>query len=252
VADLHEMVEFLDTLLDIEAVADYAGAYNGLQVDGRQPIERVCVATDACQATIDATIESGAQLLVVHHGLFWGEPLPLTGPAYRRIKALVEHDVAVYSAHLPLDMHPEIGNNALLAQALGLIPEGTFGEHGDSAHVGVWAAADLSLDALAVLLEQVCGAPPHVIGGGPDHVRRLGIVTGAGSSMLEAAHSEGLDTLVTGEGPHHTYHQTLELGMNLVYAGHYATETWGVRALGERLAERFGVEWSFLDVPTGL
>ncbi len=251
-ADLHEMVEFMDALLEIEAAPDYPGAYNGLQVDGRQPVERVCVATDACQATIDATIESGAQLLVVHHGLFWGEPLPLTGPAYRRIKALVEHDVAVYSAHLPLDTHPELGNNALLAQALGLTSEGTFGAIGDFVNVGVWAAADLSLEALSVLLEKVCGAPPHVIGGGPDHVRRVGIVTGAGSSMLEAAHSEGLDTLVSGEGPHHTYHQALELGMNLIYAGHYATETLGVRALGERLAERFGVEWSFLDVPTGL
>ncbi|MEE9208348.1 MAG: Nif3-like dinuclear metal center hexameric protein [Gemmatimonadota bacterium] len=251
-ADLHEMVEYLDALLEIEAASDYPGAYNGLQVDGRQPIERVCVATDACQATIDATIESEAQLLVVHHGLFWGEPLPLTGPAYRRIKALVEHDVAVYSAHLPLDTHPELGNNALLAQALGLTPEGTFGTRGDFVNVGVWAAADLSLDALSVLLKEVCGAPPHVIGGGPDHVRRVGIVTGAGSSMLEAARSEGLDTLVTGEGPHHTYHQALELGMNLIYAGHYATETLGVRALGERLAERFGVEWSFLEVPTGL
>ena len=251
-ADLREVVEFLDDYLDVRRVPDYPGAWNGLQVDCRSPIETVCVATDACQATIEETAREGSQLLFVHHGLFWGEPLPVTGRSYRRLKALLDADMALYSAHLPLDIHPEVGNNVRFARELGLVTEGTFGEWSDLEGLGVWAATDLPLGEFVAKVETACGAAPKVIRGGPGHVRRVGVATGAAGSLIEQAHEKGLDTFVTGEGNHHTYHEATEIGLNVVYAGHYATETAGVRAVGDLLAERYGMECRFLDHPTGM
>jgi dinuclear metal center YbgI/SA1388 family protein len=251
-ADLREVVEWLDGFLAIDAAPDYPGAFNGLQVESRSPIEKVVAATDATLETILAAAEERAQLLFVHHGLFWGEPLPLVGVSYRRIRALIDSDVALYSAHLPLDVHPEVGNNVLLADALDLTVEGRFGMWNDQVEVGVWTAADLPLPALAERVEAVCGAAPRVVAGGPAHVRRIGIVTGGGASLIRGAHEQGLDTLLTGEGSHHNYHDAMELGLNLVLAGHYATETFGVRAVVQRIEREFGVESSFLDRPTGL
>jgi dinuclear metal center YbgI/SA1388 family protein len=251
-ADLHELVEWLDDFLAIDAVPDYPGAFNGLQVESRSPIEKVVAATDATLETIQAAVEERAQMLLVHHGLFWGDPLPLVGVSYRRIRALIDADTALYSAHLPLDVHPEIGNSVLLAEALGLTVEGRFGLWNGEVEVGVWAAADLPLAAMAERVTAVCGVTPHVVAGGPAHVRRIGIVTGGGASLIRAAHEDGLDTFLTGEGSHHNYHEAMELGLNLVLAGHYATETFGVRAAVERIRQEFGVESSFLDRPTGL
>jgi len=251
-AELSEVVEFLDDYLSIDAIEDYPGAWNGLQVSCRVPVERICAATDACQATIEGAAAAGAQFLLAHHGLFWSDPLPLTGRAYRRVRALVEADLAVYAAHLPLDVHPVVGNNVLLAQALELDVEGRFGKIRSVEGLGVWSATDLSLNALMVRVEAACGCAPRLIGGGPTHVRRVGIVSGGGGAMLFQAAKAGLDTLITGEGNHHTYHDALECGLNLIYAGHYATETFGVRELARVVGERFDVEWDFLDQPTGL
>ncbi|MCL7970888.1 MAG: Nif3-like dinuclear metal center hexameric protein [marine benthic group bacterium] len=251
-ADLREIAEYLDDVLDVHRIPDYPSAWNGLQVHCRSPIESIRVATDACQATIDEAAGDRAQLLIVHHGLFWTDPLPVTGRSYRRLKALMDADMALYSAHLPLDIHPEFGNNVLLAAALGLETEGTFGRWSELEGMGVWATADVALDEILSRVEGACGTEPFAIRGGPDHVRRVGVATGGAAALMEQAHQEGLDTLVTGEGNHHTYHQAMETGLNVVYAGHYATETFGVRALGERLAERYGLEYGFLDHPTGL
>lgn len=250
-AELKEIVEYLDEFLRIREIEDYPGALNGLQVENRSPVEKLAGAVDACQVTIDLTAEAGAQLLLVHHGLFWGDPRALVGPDYRRIRALVEADIAVYGAHLPLDVHPEVGNNVLLAAALDLAPEGRFGRHRSLEGIGVWAAADLSRAELVGRLREACGTEPRVIPGGPTHVRRLGIVTGGAASLIGEAHREGLDTFITGEGAHHTFHQATELGLNVIYAGHYATETFGVRTLAERVAERFSLDCAFLDHPTG-
>jgi dinuclear metal center YbgI/SA1388 family protein len=252
VADLHEVAEFLDSYLRVADIPDHPGAWNGLQVDSRSPVERICAATDACQATIEASVAAGAQLLLVHHGLFWGEPLPITGRTYRRMKAMLDGDLALYSAHHPLDIHPVVGNNVLLARELDLTVEGRFGTWGDLEGIGVWAAADLPLREMVTRLEQVCAAAPRVLAGGPVHVRRVGIVTGGAGSLIPEAHQEGLDTFITGEGSHHTFHEAMELGVNVVYAGHYATETLGVKALGAAVAERFGLDWTFLDHPTGM
>jgi dinuclear metal center YbgI/SA1388 family protein len=250
--DLHELVEFLDDYLDVRGIPDYPGAWNGLQVDCRSPIDAVCVATDACQATIDEAARHDADLLIVHHGLFWGEPLPIAGRSYRRLKALLDADMALYSAHLPLDVHPVVGNNSLLMRALDLEEEGRFGRWSDLEGLGVWTVADLSLRDLAGRVEVACGEPPRVIQGGPEHVRRVGVATGAADSLIPQAHEEGLDTFISGEGRHHTYHDATELGLNVIYAGHYATETFGVRAIGGLLEERYGLECRFIDHPTGM
>ncbi|UCG76769.1 MAG: Nif3-like dinuclear metal center hexameric protein [Gemmatimonadota bacterium] len=251
-AELREIVEWLDGFLSLDSIPDYPGAFNGLQAENRSPVDRVAAATDATLETIAGAAQADAQLLLVHHGLFWGDPLPLTGITYRRVRALLDADLALYSAHLPLDVHPDIGNGVLLARALDLVVEGRFGRWREDLEVGVWATADLSLEALAERLVAVCGSEPHVIPGGPGHVRRLGIVTGGGASLISQAHEQGLDTFVTGEGAHHHYHEAMELGLNVIFAGHYATETLGVRALAEHLAGAFDLESVFLDRPTGL
>lgn len=251
-AELQEIVEYLDDALRIAEIADYPGAHNGLQLENRSPIERLVAATDASLATIEMAAAQGAQLLLVHHGLFWGEPQPIVGAAYRRLRAALDADLAVYSAHLPLDVHDELGNNVLLCRALGFEVEGRFGEAVGVEGIGVWTVADLPREELLNRLRDACGAEPRLIDGGPPHVRRLGVITGGAGSMIAEAHASGLDTFITGEGAHHTYHEAKELGLNVIYAGHYATETFGVRELGARIAERFGIDWSFLDCPTGL
>lgn len=251
-ADLTEIAEFLDGWLGVRETDDYPGAYNGLEIESRSPVERVAAAVDACAATAEMAVEADAQLLLVHHGLFWGEPLPLTGPNYRRVRVFLENDLALYAAHLPLDAHPEAGNNVLLAEALRLEPEGRFGDHDLVEGIGVWCPADLPRDALVRRVTEACGREPTVVPGGPSHVRRVGIVTGGASELIPQAAEAGLDTFVTGEGPHHTFHMARELGLNVVYAGHYATETFGVKAAADRVAGEFGVEWTFLDHPTGL
>jgi len=250
-AELSEIVEYLDRRLRIEEIEDYPGAYNGLEIEARSPVEKVAAAVDACRATAEMAAAAGAQLLLVHHGLFWGEPLPLTGRNYRRTAAFLSADLALYAAHLPLDVHDELGNNVLLAEAMELEVEGRFGSHEGVEGLGVWCSADLPRDELVGRVSHACGGSvPTVVPGGPTHVRRIGIVTGGASSLL--AEAAELDTFVTGEGPHHTFHEAQELGVNLVYAGHYATETFGVRAAAAELAEQFELEWEFLEHPTGL
>jgi len=252
VADAADIAEHLDEYLELEEYEDFSGAYNGLQVATRAPVERVAAAVDACQETIDAAVEADADLLLVHHGLFWGKPLPIRGRSYRRLSALFEAELGVYAAHLPLDGHAEVGNNVLLASALDLPVEGRWGTEKGNEGLGVWSAADLPREELAERVARACGREPRVIPGGPSHVRRVGIVTGGAGSMIPQAAGEGLDTFITGEGAHHTYHLATELGVNVIYAGHYATETFGVKAVAEHVADRFGVDWTYLENPTGL
>lgn len=251
-ADLKDVVEHLDSALHVKDIPDHPGAHNGLQVECRSPIDRVAVATDASLATIEAAVELGANLLVVHHGLFWTDPIPVTGVAYRRLAALINADMALYSVHLPLDVHPLFGNNSILARELDLWIEGRFGTWKDVDEIGVWTVLDVPLRDFVQRVEALCGCDAQVLPGGPPHARRVLIVAGGGGSMIRQAHEGGFDTLVTGEGAHHTYHEAMEYGVNVIYAGHYATETFGVKALGKMLSERFGVEWDFIDHPTGM
>lgn len=249
--DLAVVVSYLDRYLRISEVPDAPHALNGLQVANGGTINRAAAAVDLCEATVQMAAQQGADLLLVHHGLFWGGLAPLTGRAYRRVAGLVKHNIALYSAHLPLDVHPEVGNNALLARQLGLARGGEFGEEYGT-RIGVWGEVDVARAALAQRLEDVVGGRARLMAFGPERVRRVGIVTGAAGSMIAQAAALGLDTYITGEGSHHTYFDAEELGLNVFYAGHYATETFGVRALAERLCAEFDLPWSFLDHPTDL
>jgi dinuclear metal center YbgI/SA1388 family protein len=230
---------------------------NGVQLSNVGDIQRVATAVDFSTETITGAIDAGARLLLVHHGMFWGGVQPLTEHRHKRLWMLVTHDVAVYSAHLPLDVHPEVGNNVLLAARLGLEPSGGFATY-QSIDVGVSGESDVPTRVLAeraaALATEFKG---HLVVTPFENdrvTRRWGICTGAGadSSSLREAARRGLDTLIVGEGPHHTAIEARELGIVVLYAGHYATETLGVRALGDRLATTFGIASSFIDVPSGL
>jgi dinuclear metal center YbgI/SA1388 family protein len=249
---LRELVEYLDEYLGTRDFPDYAVAHNGLQVEAtRETISRVAFAVDASQVTIDDAILRGAELIVVHHGLFWDGTHPMTGRRYRRIKSLMNADVALYSAHLPLDAHPEVGNNAVLAREMGIEIEGAFGDYKGTS-IGVWGRLEIRREALAARLDQILGARVRMIGGGPERVSTVGVITGGAGSQIHEARKAGLDAFITGEGAHHNYFDAEEGGINLYLGGHYATEVWGVKALASRVGERFGVQTEFIDHPTGL
>ncbi len=261
-AQLSDLVGYLDEYLRVREVPDEANAVNGLQVENSGTVGSIVAAVDASQATIDgviASIESDQPppLLLVHHGLFWEGNVPMTGRRYRRVAALLDHDVPVYSAHIPLDVHPEVGNNAVLAERLGLEVEGWFGSY-RGVPMGVWGEAPTALpnrELLAQELDRVLHTlkgSTILIPGGPERPSRIGIITGAAGNMISQARDAGVDTFITGEGPHHTYFDAMEWGLNLMYAGHYATETLGVQAMASHLADRFDLDWEFHDHPTGL
>lgn len=250
-ADLHDMVAFLDRELRTAAISDYPGAVNGLQLSNDGQIHRIVAAVDASLPVIEKACGGPPALLIVHHGMFWQGTQPLTGPFYRKIKAAMDGGLAVYSSHLPLDVHPVWGNNIQLAQAIGLSEIGPFLSK-KGASMGLAGSWEGSRVDLVKKLETCLGGKVHLCPAGPERIARLGIVTGGAGSEVAAAAAEGVDTFVTGEGPHWTYSMAEELGMNLIYGGHYATETFGVKALAAALASRFGLDWSFVDHPSGL
>ncbi len=248
---LATIVNHCNRLLRAADIQDYAGAVNGLQVENSGVVTRVAATVDASLATVKLAIRAKADLLIVHHGLFWSPAQPWTGKKYELIQLLIESDLAVYSSHLPLDAHPRLGNNARLGAALGLKHlRPFFTSHGQK--IGFQAAAALPRSELASRLARATGAKPLVIPGGPEVCRRIGVVTGGAGGDLSVAAAEGVDTFITGEGPHWTYALAEELGVNVFYGGHYATETFGVKALAAHLSKKFRVPWTFLDHPTGL
>ncbi|MDX2079224.1 MAG: Nif3-like dinuclear metal center hexameric protein [Terrimicrobiaceae bacterium] len=248
---LKEAVRFLDDWLRADKFQDYPNALNGLQVENSGGLTRIAAAVDACESTIRDAAALGVDFLIVHHGLFWGGAGPWTGATYRKMRLLVEADMAVYSMHLPLDAHPEVGNNALLANALHLEGGEPFFETAGQA-IGWRFSTEMNREVLRGRLESAVGGPVHLAPGGPVVVKELGIVTGGAGGDIAKAAAAGVDTLVTGEGPHWSFTAAEELGVNLFYAGHYATETFGVKAVAARLAERSGLPWEFIDHPTGL
>ena len=251
VIDIQEVRSYLDSYLRIGAIPDSDRALNGLQVENSGAISKIAAAVDACQFSIDRSVEAQCDLLIVHHGLFWSGPEPLTGRHGRRVRSLVRGDLALYSAHLPLDCHPVVGNNPLLARALGLTDCVPFGDY-RGFPIGIVGRLDSPLDALVERIREVVGGQPLAIAAGPRRASRVAVVSGAGSDLLSEARDAGVDTFVTGEGPHHTFFNAEEWGLNLIYAGHYATETLGVQALAAHLSERFNLSWTFVDHPTGL
>jgi dinuclear metal center YbgI/SA1388 family protein len=256
-ASLDDVARHLDTVLRTAEVPDYPGAMNGVQVEHDGPVTRCAVAVDASLHTIDAAIADNANLLVVHHGLFWGGLQPLRGRTFQRVRRLLTHDVAVYASHLPLDLHPTLGNNAIMARSLELTPSAGFA-HFQSIAIGVMGETDIETSTQVARCDALArreGGRLVAAGVSPGRrTHRWALCTGAGASSetLREAFAAGVDTLIVGEGPHHTAVEASELGIVMLYVGHYATETFGVRALGAEIERTFGIPWSFISAPTGL
>lgn len=246
------LVAYLDEYLRVGSIQD--SSQNGLQVEGPEEVFKVACAVDACQEIFERAVAAGAQFLIVHHGLFWEKPTRLVGPLFRRVQTLITGACALYAVHLPLDTHPEVGNNAELARLLGLQDTAPFGKYHNSA-VGIGGMLDpaVPLSELVERLEQAIGQPVlRVLAHGPAQASRVGCISGGAAFLIDQVAQARFDTFVTGEPSHSFHHYAAEYGLNVIFGGHYATETLGVRALARHLSERFGLETIFLDVPTGL
>lgn len=251
-----DIASYTDELIETAKTPDYPNAVNGLQLENRSQIRGIAAAVDFSARVIRSAIENQTNLLIVHHGMFWGGLGPHTGPAYRTLRTLIENDIAVYSSHLPLDRHPTLGNNALLAAQLDLKPTGPFARFQDI-FIGVHGESDIdtaSLTARARAFAKSYGEVRTSAIPVGRRTRKWGICTGAGASAetLSEAYAAGIDTLIVGEGPHWTAVHAEEHDLAIIYAGHYATETLGVCALAQHLAEKYKVPWSFVSAPTGL
>jgi dinuclear metal center YbgI/SA1388 family protein len=254
---IHEITVYADNLLETETTPDYPGALNGLQLENRSEIAGIAAAVDFSTRAINGAISNNANLLLVHHGMFWDGPISLRGPSYKRLKLLVENDIAVYSSHLPLDRHPTFGNNVLLAKQLGLTPNAPFAGF-EGIFIGVSGECMVETITLAERARKFVkdyGSEVRTtpIGSGRQ-TKRWAICTGAGASAetLKEVREMKIDTLIVGEGPHWTAVYAEETELAIIYAGHYATETLGVRALAEHLGKRYGIPTSFVRAPTGL
>jgi dinuclear metal center YbgI/SA1388 family protein len=249
-ANRDEILSYCDDLLDCSSFEDYGP--NGLQVPGGAEVTRVATGVSANLETLDRGIKGGAELVITHHGLLWGDEVsPLSVPMAARLRALLCAGASLAAYHLPLDAHPEIGNNALLRDALDLEPDGRpFGAaKGSSVGLIGRAGEPIGIEELRGRLASAVGREPLVFDAGPDEIRTVGIVTGAGGFALHEAGPLGLDALVTGEPSEPVMGEAREYGIHFLAGGHYATETFGIRRLGELMAERFGIEQEFIDVP---
>ncbi|MFT5467257.1 MAG: dinuclear metal center YbgI/SA1388 family protein [Verrucomicrobiales bacterium] len=252
-AELSQIVDHTNALLRVAEVPDYPPALNGLQLESQSgQVTKIVAAVDACLPVIEQAIALDADLLVVHHGLFWSGAQKLVGGQFRKLQIAIESGLAIYSAHIPLDIHDEFGNNALMAKALGFEGKSLPILPWKGIHMGRLFETDQTRDALTAKVSSAVGASAHLCPGGPEIVKRVGLCTGGAGSEIASAAAGGVDTFITGEGQHWTYTLAEELGVNLIYGGHYATETFGVKALSAHLAEKFGVAWEFVDHPTGL
>jgi len=245
------MVRYADEVLRVTEIEDYPNALNGLQIENSGEVTKIGAAVDASGHTIQTAVQREIDLLVVHHGLFWPGLQPVTGPHYRALKLALAYNLALYSAHLPLDLHPKIGNNVLLASALGFEKTEPFLEM-KGEPIGRKVEATVRRDDLIGKLEESLGGSVRCVGTGPMETKVIGIVTGGAGGEIYVASREGIDTYITGEAPHWAAVAAEELGINLFLGGHYATETFGVKALAAELSAQFEVPWEFLDHPTGL
>jgi dinuclear metal center YbgI/SA1388 family protein len=250
-ATLDSITDYLDTELKLAELPDYPGAMNGLQIANGGEVKKIGAAVDASLPVFEKAVAQGVDLLLVHHGMFWQGAQALTGPVYRKTKLALDAGMALYSAHIPLDVHPVWGNNKQLANALGMNDSEAFFDW-KGIELGVCQEMEMSFGDLKSSIEQVLGSSVHVCAGGRGQAGKVGIITGGAGSEVEAVAACGIDTFITGEGPHWSYPMAEELGMNIVYAGHYATETFGVRALANHLHTEFGLDSCFIDHPTGL
>jgi dinuclear metal center YbgI/SA1388 family protein len=265
------IVTYTDDFLRISEVGDWDNALNGLQIENSGQVTRLGAAVDVSTRVLTEAAKRNVDLLIVHHGLFWSGSRRITSALRRQLQLAFENDIAVYSAHLPLDIHPKVGNNAGLVAALGL-------PFGVRRHVAAFKSADMSAQSKSVQpfleekgqpvglkarasmprnelirkLRKALGGPVRVFNFGPRQTRTIGVVTGGAGSEIYRVAQENIDTFITGEAPHWAAVAAQELGMNLLLGGHYATEVFGVKALAAHLSKRFGIPWEFIDCPTGL
>lgn len=256
---LSEIDNYFRSVLEIDQLAKTDASMNGIQVGAANGIpedaevERIAFAVDACMETFERAAEGGAQMLFVHHGLFWGRSVQVDGAHFRRLKYLFKNDLALYAAHLPLDLHPEFGNNAGICAALGIEEPHPFGEyHGFQIGFKGNLPEPSSLDDVLASLGLSADNALSVLPFGPARIKKIAVISGGGTNEIDQAIDEKADLYITGDAAHQIYHTCLENGINLISAGHYNTETWGVRLLAEKTAEDIDVETFFVDVPTGL
>jgi dinuclear metal center YbgI/SA1388 family protein len=248
---LAELIAYLDGYLHIHDIKDYGP--QGLQIEGREEIARIVGTVDAQLPCIEAAIERRADMLLVHHGIFWGGPKRIVGSYGRLLHAYLDNGINLYAAHLALDAHPAVGNNAELARRLGLeIVDWWADINGVKLAAMAEAPSGTKLDYLVNHFEQSIGPVKAVLAHGPRIVHRVGILSGAGAGHIEEAAALGCDTFITGETSHAQYYDAMNAGINVIYGGHYTTETVGVQALGQHLADQFGLSFEFVDLPTGM
>jgi len=248
---LKTIVAHCNEILRIEEIKDFPGAVNGLQVENNGGVTRMAATVDASLATVKLAVAAKTDLLIVHHGLFWNPRQPWTGKNFELLQLLLENNLAVYSSHLPLDFHPKLGNNVILCTALGLKKLRPFLLK-DGQYFGLRSETRISRSALAAKLHRATGETPRILPGGKEICERIGVITGGAGDFLQRAAAEGVDTFITGEGPHWAYAMAEESGVNVIFGGHYGTETFGVKALASHLSRKFNLPWKFLDHPTGL
>ena len=248
---LHKIVTYLDRYLRIREIGDWENALNGLQIENSGRITKIGAAVDASSRALNESAKRGIDLLLVHHGLFWSGSRRITGAFRRQLQLAFENDIALYSAHLPLDLHPQVGNNAQLARSLRLKSTNRFFEEKGQL-IGIKANASTSRSEIIRRLKHSLGGKITAFPFGPKKTKKIGIITGAGGGEIYRVAEEGIDTFITGEAPHWAAIAAEELKINLLLGGHYATETFGVKALAEHLSRRFKLPWQFIDLPTGL
>jgi dinuclear metal center YbgI/SA1388 family protein len=250
-SSLSDIVNYTNDFLRIHEIGDWDNALNGLQIENSGRVTKIGASVDASTRVLATAAKQNVDLVIVHHGLFWPGLKPVTGVLRRQLKLAFENNIALYSAHLPLDLHPELGNNAQLAEALGLKSKQPFFEEKGQL-IGVKARASLACDELDRKLQKALSGPVKTFRFGPKKAGTIGIITGGAGSGIYKVAQEGIDTFITGEAPHWAAVAAQELGMNLLLGGHYATEVFGVKALAAHLSKRFKIPWTFIDCPTGM
>ena len=250
-ASLSDIVSYTDDFLRIREIGDWDNALNGLQIENSGQVTRLGAAVDVSTRVLTEAAKRNVDLLIVHHGLFWPGLQPVRSALRRQLQLAFENDIALYSAHLPLDIHPKVGNNAELVSALGLKSAQPFLEE-KGQPVGLKARASMPRNELIRKLRKGINSPVKIFSFGPRQTRTIGVVTGGAGSEIYRVAQENIDTFITGEAPHWAAVAAQELGMNLLLGGHYATEVFGVKALAAHLSKHLGIPWEFIDCPTGL
>ena len=246
---LKKITNYLNDYLKINEIND--SSVNGLQVSGKENINKIAFAVDACSETFSAAKDAGADMIIVHHGLIWNGITSVTGITYRRLKFLIENEISLYAAHLPLDLHPEVGNNIEFLKLFNAENIEEFGNY-HGIFIGFMGEfAERSINDFAGEIQKKLNTNCAVLPFGKEKVKKVGVVSGAAARIVNEA-VEKVDVFVTGEASHEVYHTAKEARVNVIFAGHYATETLGVKALAKLLKEKFDVEAVFIDVPTGI